>query len=341
MDQLGAYQSTTDPLLFTMHFLDGLKDHILLPVSLQRPPNWDTVCVLALLQEELLASRKSDVRKWDTSSGVRPFQRPTLPTTHRPPRYDKPGAAVEPRAPDPGRSLSADERWAALRSSRRAQGLCIKCGAKWSHDHRCSREVQLHALEEVLAIFSPDEVIDEMDIDSTPEPAEIQMRLFVAAVYGNSAPCTISFDGHLGSVPISVLLDSGSTHTFISSTIAARCSSLQPLYPPIQVKVANGQELLCDQYIPAAVWSIQGVEFQSDLKVLQLPSYDMILGMDWLSLHSPMRVHWAHQWLQIPYGVNTILLQGTLSSIPAGSTLQLRSIAMPDQASVPIWPIEI
>jgi hypothetical protein len=39
-----------------------------------------------------------------------------------------------------------------------------------------------------------------------------------------------------------------------------------------------------------AVWSIQGYEFHSNLKVLPLASYDMILGMDWLEAFSPMKV---------------------------------------------------
>jgi hypothetical protein len=31
--------------------------------------------------------------------------------------------------------------------------------------------------------------------------------------------------------------------------------------------------------------------FTSDLKVLQISSYDLILGMDWLGTFSPMWVH--------------------------------------------------
>jgi hypothetical protein len=172
VDQLGAYHSTTDPLFFTMRFLDGLKDHIRIPVSMQRPQKWDTACVLALLQEDLTSSRKSEVRKWDVSSGARPFARSTLHPP--PPRIDKPGALPETRVyTDPGRSLSADERWAALRSSRRAQGLCIRCGVKWSKDHRCAQAVQLNALEEVLALFSVDDSVDAMEVDQPPKHAEV------------------------------------------------------------------------------------------------------------------------------------------------------------------------
>lgn len=115
--------------------------------------------------------------------------------------------------------------------------------------------------------------------------------LSAAALSGTSAPKTISFDGRLGSIPVNILLDSGSTHTFVSAALATDHPGVQHLIPPVHVKVANGQILQCSQFIPDAEWSVQGIPFRTDLKLLPLSSYDMILGMDWLSSHSPMRVH--------------------------------------------------
>jgi hypothetical protein len=40
-----------------------------------------------------------------------------------------------------------------------------------------------------------------------------------------------------------------------------------------------------------------GYLFKQELKVLQLQTYDIILGMDWLENHSPTRIHWRHKWL--------------------------------------------
>jgi len=339
VDQLGAYHRTTDPLFYTMRFIDGLKDHIRAAVALHRPQTWDTACVLAQLQEDLSAPRKLEVRKWDVSSGTKPFARSPLPPPPLPAHHDKAGAPLNLKSgPEVGRSLSADERWAALRSSRRAQGLCIKCGERWSRDHRCAK---IAAVDELLALFGPEEDTDDQVTELLPEPAEVQMMLSVAALSGTSSARTMHFAGQLGTTPIRILLDSGSTHTFISTTVAARCHHLLPLDPPIQVKVANGQLLSCSHYVPAAVWSIQGLEFTNDLKVLDLPSYDMILGVDWLASHSPMQIHWAHQWLQIPYHHGTVQLRGDLSSLPAGTVIQLQSVEPPVQAQSPDWPPDI
>jgi hypothetical protein len=74
--------------------------------------------------------------------------------------------------------------------------------------------------------------------------------------------------------------------------------------------VANGGLLSCDKMIPHAVWSIQGCEFSQDLRVLPLPKFDLILGMDWLEFYSPMEVHWQHRWLCIPYHDRQVVLYG-------------------------------
>lgn len=87
--------------------------------------------------------------------GAKPFAHTALPLPPPPPRIDKPAVPTELKnVTDAGRPLTADERWAALRSGCRAQGLCIRCGAKWSRDHRCAQAVQLNDLEELLALFS-------------------------------------------------------------------------------------------------------------------------------------------------------------------------------------------
>lgn len=97
----------------------------------------------------------------------------------------------------------------------------------------------------------------------------------------------------MGDQHIRILLDSGSSHTFISTAVAAHCHSLLQLSVPLKVQIANGQVLQCTSHIPAADWVLQGCRFTSDLKVLPLSSYDMILGLDWLEAHSPMEIHWA------------------------------------------------
>lgn len=61
IDKLNAYQTMSDPLYYTLKFVDGLRDDIKAVVMLQRPQDFDTAAVIAQLQEEAgLMLRKKD-----------------------------------------------------------------------------------------------------------------------------------------------------------------------------------------------------------------------------------------------------------------------------------------
>ena len=112
----------------------------------------------------------------------------------------------------------------------------------------------------------------------------------------------MQFKGSLLGREIIILVDSGSSHSFLSSRLATGLPNLKPLLKPMTVRVADGGSILCSAELRCAEWTVQGHSFHSTLRILQLGSYDMIVGMDWLEAFSPMRVDWQHKWMNIPYG---------------------------------------
>lgn len=89
-----------------------------------------------------------------------------------------------------------------------------------------------------------------------------------------------------------LLVDSGSTHSFVREAFATRLSVQTEPLPVVSVRVANGQRLHCDKIVGSLAWQVPGHTFHTDLCVLQLGAYGGVLGMDWLSQHSPMNCHW-------------------------------------------------
>jgi hypothetical protein len=148
------------------------------------------------------------------------------------------------------------------------------------------------------------------------------LTLSMAAVTG-AVSSTMSMAGLIQGHQVHILIDFGSSHTFISQQLVDLLQGKDQLQVPLRVQVANGYVLQCFQYFPAAKWSIQGHEFQADLKVFPLSFYDMILGLDWLEQFSPMRVHWKQKWMTIPYNNSSITLFGSLPELPEGSILQV------------------
>lgn len=74
-------------------------------------------------------------------------------------------------------------------------------------------------------------------------------------------------------------------------------------------------------------------KFQHDLRVLPLESYDLILGIDWLELHSPMEVHWQLKWMAIPHHGEIVTLQGLTATIESDMLIQLLAVDIPNSTS--------
>jgi hypothetical protein len=87
-----------------------------------------------------------------------------------------------------------------------------------------------------------------------------------------------------------ILVDSGSSHSFINDKWVVLLAGVSPMQKSINVQVANGQVIQCSSELKHAKWSIQGHEFATDLKIISLPYYDLIIGVDWLEVHSPMKI---------------------------------------------------
>jgi hypothetical protein len=93
----------------------------------------DTAYTLALLQEEAAEPiRRKDFRRVDSAQYQRhTSSRGTLPL---PPPAARPFDDKAEQAKLPG----PDDKFASLKSFRRARGLCMRCGEKWTPGHRCS-----------------------------------------------------------------------------------------------------------------------------------------------------------------------------------------------------------
>ena len=200
VDQLTAYGSTSDLVCYTTKFVDGLRDDIRSAVLIQRPATWDTACVLARLQEEVANSvKRSEFRSSDSAGYSKPQFRTALPLPAPPavPEVPVTASTVDCRGTDAARARSTDDKWAALKAYRRAQGLCQRCVEKWSRDHKCAPSVELHVLQELLEAFNPaDDTISSPEVPSSPND-QLFLALSSAAVTGQASVRTLCMKGSI------------------------------------------------------------------------------------------------------------------------------------------------
>lgn len=107
-----------------------------------------------------------------------------------------------------------------------------------------------------------------------------------------------------------MLIDSGSTHSFVDEQLGPKLQGVCKLKQPLSVKIADGGLMQCSQEVNNCHWYMQGHNFCNNFRLLALGNYDAILGMDWLEKHSPMKVDWANKWMEFNYLGTSIRLQG-------------------------------
>lgn len=147
-------------------------------------------------------------------------------------------------------------------------------------------------------------------------------------------------------IPSSLQCNCRANNCYVWLTLAALIHSWTVLYslnckvfvssPPSTVKVAGGSQLTSSAQLLNCSWVTSGSEFQTDFKFLSLGVYDGILGVDWLSIHSPMQVDWSQKWLSFMYKGELVLLQGLLPHDTTFAVVSLSALIPADTDPIPV-----
>jgi hypothetical protein len=176
-------------------------------------------------------------------------------------------------------------------------------------------------------------VVNDLDVNLTDEVLE-QLRvedqlsaefcyLSLNAIAGIAEGEAMRLKAIVKNKVMLILVDSGSSHTFVSPSFLQQCGITPTTMSPKQVQLANGDLLVTDKVVHQLQWWIEVHTFQTDMKVLDLGAYDAILGYDWLKQHSPMSCHWEHKTMSFVENGRDIVLQGvrpaqlSLEQLPA------------------------
>jgi hypothetical protein len=313
-DQLSAYEVTPDIMHYTTRFIEGLLPAIHMAVAIQQPADLDKAVELALLFEELveepefLSAPSSPSFQSTASRHSSPFQlQPKQSVTK----------TLEDRQPkNHPRSSSVDDRSSQLRAYRKAKGLCFLCGEKWSRDHQCKGYVQLHVVQEMLQFMQLDDQ-PYLEREDAVGVAPSQLMCVSAAAQGKeSAPQTLLIDATIQGIPVKLLIDSGSTHSFLDDKFLLQLTGVSSMRP-MSVTIANGTDIQCTTQLAHCSWDSNGHTFQSNFRFLPLGAYDGIVGLDWLIPHSPMLVDWEQKWMNVPHnGGRATLLGDCYANVP-------------------------
>ncbi|KAK1679066.1 hypothetical protein QYE76_039914 [Lolium multiflorum] len=354
MDQLSAYESNPDPVHYTTKFLDGLQPGVRILVAIQQPRDLETAYSLALLYEELGTECGPTM---DLPLPVQPYvpsrrNHPPAVAPITPP--SPPSRWVSPKLEENRRAEQfkgrAEDRWQSLRAYRRSKNLCFTCGEKNHKEHQCKNNIQLHVVQEMIDYMQfSEEAGEERFADAnasfqpdSPPPDPHLMLLSTAAVNPTvTAPKTMKLQVTIQGKKFLFLVDSGSSSCFIDTEKARTLTGITQLQDPVRVKVAGGGILHSTFQIVQLGWSAAGAQFQDDFKLLDLGSYDGIVGLDWLAKYSPMVTHWEQGWIAIPHSGRLVVLQGEDQDAWVDAMLELHLVHEAVEKEQTIIPSEV
>lgn len=112
--------------------------------------------------------------------------------------------------------------------------------------------------------------------------------LLINAVEGSQEAEVIKLLGVHRNRQLVILIDSGSTSSFLDKRIATELKLPLVDTPITSVTVADGRKIICSYKCEKFVWKMQTHQFTFDVRVLELGGFDMILGVDWLRSHNPV-----------------------------------------------------
>lgn len=166
---------------------------------------------------------------------------------------------------------------------RRALGLCYNCDEKFIPGHKCG------ASRFLLLILD-----DEENPQDTPESAEVDedqtlssqpdtyFTLSPQAVSGHFSPQTLKFQGLIQGLPVTILVDTGSTHNILQPRIASHLHLTTNSIPHFSIMVGNGSHLDCQGICPDVPLTLQNKMFSLPFYLFPIEGADVVLGMAWL-----------------------------------------------------------
>lgn len=293
-----------DDRFFTHKYIMGLKEDIRGTVEAHLPPTVKQAATIARIQQGVLDRNKTKYSRTPQQTKTYSSQKQDLKPTQ------------------PNSFLWRDRQ---LRDYRKQHGLCFACGEKFvpGHIEVCTKRNKPQANALVLNDLDrelSDEVLNELAAEDVLQEEFCQLSLN-AITSSDTANC-IKLKTRVKNKVMLILIDSGSSHSFISKQFVELAKLPTVPMTARKVKLANGDSIVTDRMVHHLQWFCQGSTLTTDMVVLDMHPYDAILGFDWLQAHSPMHCDWENKTLQFLEAGRQVKLQG-LQDTP----IQLSSIS--------------
>uniref|UniRef100_A0A2N9GX58 Integrase catalytic domain-containing protein n=1 Tax=Fagus sylvatica TaxID=28930 RepID=A0A2N9GX58_FAGSY len=259
------------------------------------------------------------------NSSFRRTTAPVLPINKMPPF--SPREDTKPRSSFPLKRLTPTEL-----KERREKGLCYNCNERFVPGHRCKKLFVIEACSE------------EEDNDSDMELEELEEietpGISLHAMRGRDGPETMRVAGLIQAVSTTILLDSGSSHNFVSESLARKLQLHPVKGPRIRVMVASGEKLASKGKCVGVAVKLGKFQSQVDFFILPLEGYEAVLGTQWLRTLGEILWDFSKLTMKFQWNGRLVMLKGLTDQVIEGYELEKEVGVHPVGALVQLLAIE-
>ncbi|XP_026378573.1 uncharacterized protein LOC113273013 [Papaver somniferum] len=281
-----------------------------------------------LTESYFIMSFLSGLKEEIGKSNNRPYYSPNFPP--KPILKTPKSAPIIPKSFSPSQSKSNSASPTIKRltpeevQKRRGQGLCYNCDAVYRPGNFCKGKQKKFMLQMDNSESQDTEEEEEVFEEAVESQINFDIEISLHALTGTVTGETIRIPGILNKHKVSILIDSGSTTSFIDSTLASTLHCTITPTASMLVIVANGDKTCSTGICSKLQWSMQGHKFVEDLRLLPLGGCDIVLGADWLKTLGDVLFNFSKLSISFKYH-NKITLHG---STPNNSLLMMSGEAV-------------
>ncbi|KAL2235733.1 UNVERIFIED_CONTAM: hypothetical protein Sindi_1305500 [Sesamum indicum] len=156
--------------------------------------------------------------------------------------------------------------------ARREKNLCYNCDEVFVPGHKCKVRYSYVLMneEEVKAYEEDTGQLDTPTEEMEEEDVTISLHAMCESIWNG----TLRIKGQINGREIHILVDSGSTHSFLDEK-----------------------------------WEMQESQFSYPIKTLKLGGCDFVLGCDWLKSHNPNKLDYNEGTITVPHRGKEIVLR--------------------------------
>ncbi|KAJ9537912.1 hypothetical protein OSB04_030645 [Centaurea solstitialis] len=273
-------------------FISGLRKDIQEELAIQKPQTITQAIGLAKLIEDKYTDQQFRTKP---NPPYLPNPSPIIPSsTNPPPAIPSNNSALLPTPSITPPSLPFNRLSPDALQKRRSVGLCFRCPEKYHPGHKCNPP-QFLLIVDNEDFPNPPLLIDLSDNQhENPPPNDPSfpshfdsttqhqfLSLSTVAVFGVASPKTLRITGYIAGHPVTILVDTGSTHNIIQPRVASFLHIQVCSIPSFPVTVGNGDHLHCSGFCQDVTIHLNNQPFSIPLFVLPIEGADVVFGMAW------------------------------------------------------------